>query len=143
MSQHSSSQHYTTLSKLWVTDIDSSLVVTMDVYTYIGVVAEVLNEGLPRAAWLIIGNKYSRTLAFRISLSHSLIIFQIVLGTLMSLIFVGSTEQFAAAFVPIEVWTASLTYSTCGYHHFPPYLLRWKQRYLPVHVLLIDRIYLC
>ncbi|KAK6422619.1 hypothetical protein LTR95_016652 [Oleoguttula sp. CCFEE 5521] len=38
---------YGTLSKLWVANIDSSLVVTTDAYTYIGVVAEVLNEGLP------------------------------------------------------------------------------------------------
>jgi hypothetical protein len=122
MLQRSSSQHYTTLSKLWVANIDSSLVVTMDVYIYIGVVAEVLNEGLPQAAWLIIGDKSSQTLAFRISLSHSLIIFQIVLGTLMSLIFVDAVEQFTAAFIPIEVRTVSLTYSTCRYHHFPPYL---------------------
>ena len=30
---------YSTLSKLWVANIDSSQVVTTDVYTYIGVVA--------------------------------------------------------------------------------------------------------
>lgn len=52
---------YSTLSKLWVADIDPSRVVTTDVYIYIGVVAEVLNEGLPRASWLIIGNKASRS----------------------------------------------------------------------------------
>lgn len=43
---------YGTLSKLWIANIDSSLVVTTDAYTCIGVVAEVLNEGLPRAAWV-------------------------------------------------------------------------------------------
>ena len=32
---------------------------TPDVYTYIGVVAEVSNEGLPRAAWNIIGEQKS------------------------------------------------------------------------------------
>jgi hypothetical protein len=41
---------YGTLSKLWVANIDSSMVATTDAYTYIGVIAEVLNEGLPRAA---------------------------------------------------------------------------------------------
>ena len=41
---------YATLSKLWVANIDASRVATTDSYTYIGVVAEVLNEGLPRAA---------------------------------------------------------------------------------------------
>jgi hypothetical protein len=50
---------YATLSKLWVANIDSSLVTTTDVYTYIGVVAEVSNEGLPRAAWNIIGEQKS------------------------------------------------------------------------------------
>lgn len=44
---------YGTLSKLWVANIDRSMVVTTDVYTYIGVLAEVLNEGLPRAAWYL------------------------------------------------------------------------------------------
>lgn len=43
---------YGTLSKLWVARIDATLVVTTDVYTYIGTFAEVLNEGLPRAAWV-------------------------------------------------------------------------------------------
>lgn len=60
---------YQTLSKLWVANIDSSLVVTTDVYTYMGVVSEVINEGLPRAAWNIIGDKSNRSLAERHSLS--------------------------------------------------------------------------
>ena len=32
------------------------------VYTYIGVVAEVLNESLPRAVWVVIGDAPSRSL---------------------------------------------------------------------------------
>ena len=86
------------------------MVVTTDVYTYIGVVAEVLNEGLPRAAWVIIGDKASRTFASRIGLSYTLIIFQTVLGTIMSVIFVAAARSFAGAFVPIEVRATSLTY---------------------------------
>ncbi|KAH8727362.1 hypothetical protein GQ44DRAFT_107168 [Phaeosphaeriaceae sp. PMI808] len=57
---------YSTLSKLWVANIDSSHVVTTDVYTYISVVAQVLNDGLPRTAWLIIGDNVTRTLSSRI-----------------------------------------------------------------------------
>lgn len=38
---------YATLSKLWVANISTSLVATTDTYTYISVVAEVLNEGTP------------------------------------------------------------------------------------------------
>jgi hypothetical protein len=40
---------YSTLVKLWVANIDSSLVIITDVYTYIGTIMEFLNEGLPRA----------------------------------------------------------------------------------------------
>ncbi|KAM3425238.1 hypothetical protein BST61_g7190 [Cercospora zeina] len=101
---------YGTLGKLWVANIDSSLVVTTDVYTYIGVVSEVLNEGLPRAAWLIIGDKSNRSLASRLSLTHTLIIFQAVLGLLMSIIFAAAAKQFAQVFVPENVREASLTY---------------------------------
>ncbi|KAK3058476.1 hypothetical protein LTR09_000040 [Extremus antarcticus] len=101
---------YGTLSKLWVANIDSSMVVTTDVYTYIGVVSEVLNEGLPRAAWNIIGDKANRTLAQRHGLSYTLIIFQAVLGLIMSIVFAAAAQQFANVFVPVEVREASLTY---------------------------------
>lgn len=98
------------MSKLWVANIDASQVATTDVYTYIGVVAEVINEGLPRASWLIIGDKSSRTLASRISISYSLIIFQTFLGSLLSIIFVAAASTFAKGFVPIEARKTSLTY---------------------------------
>ncbi|KAL5903067.1 hypothetical protein ACKVV7_011375 [Pyricularia oryzae] len=80
---------YGTLSKLWVANIDSSLVVTTDAYTYISVVAETLNEGLPRAAWG-------------------------VLGLIMSLAFVVGARSFADGFVPSEVRESSITYVRIG-----------------------------
>lgn len=101
---------YATLSKLWVANIDSSLVVTTDSYTYIGVVAEVLNEGLPRAAWLIIGDKTSRSFVERLGLAHTLIAFQSCLGLIMSIAFVAGARGFAQGFVPVEVRDLSLTY---------------------------------
>ncbi|KAM0275924.1 hypothetical protein ACHAQH_007266 [Verticillium albo-atrum] len=101
---------YGTLSKFWVANIDSSLVVTTDVYTYIGVIAEVLNEGLPRAAWVIIGDKASRSLPQRLQLTHTLILTQAVLGLIMSIAFVAAAPAFAKGFVPVEVREASLTY---------------------------------
>ncbi|KAF2215788.1 hypothetical protein CERZMDRAFT_109658 [Cercospora zeae-maydis SCOH1-5] len=101
---------YGTLSKLWVANIDRNLVVTTDVYTYIGVVSEVLNEGLPRAAWLIVGDRSNRSLASRLGLTHTLIIFQAVLGLLMSITFAAAAKQFAQVFVPENVREASLTY---------------------------------
>ncbi|EXJ77923.1 hypothetical protein A1O3_09082 [Capronia epimyces CBS 606.96] len=101
---------YGTLSKLWVANIDSTMVVTVDSYTYIGVVAEVINEGLPRAAWVIIGDKSSRSLSSRIGLAQTLILFQSLLGLGVSLIILGAAKEFAASFVPVEVRQASLTY---------------------------------
>lgn len=86
------------------------MVVTTDVYTYIGVVAEVLNEGLPRAAWVIIGDKSSRTFSSRLGLAHTLVLFQVVLGFIMSIVFVSAASSFAKGFVPTEVRKASLTY---------------------------------
>lgn len=86
------------------------MVVTTDVYTYIGVVAEVINEGLPRASWLIIGDRANRPISARYSLSFTLIIVQSILGLIMSIVFVGAAKQFASGFVPIEVRAASLTY---------------------------------
>lgn len=79
-------------------------------YTYIGVVAEVLNEGLPRAAWVIIGDKASRSLPQRLKLTHTLILFQSILGLIMSIAFISAASTFAEGFVPVEVRAASLTY---------------------------------
>jgi Na+-driven multidrug efflux pump len=80
------------------------------VYTYIGVIAQVLNDGLPRAAWLIIGDKSNRTISSRIGISYSLILAQTILGLLMTIVFIAAAESLAAAFVPIEVRASSLTY---------------------------------
>ncbi|TFK66657.1 hypothetical protein BDN72DRAFT_140040 [Pluteus cervinus] len=101
---------YSTLSKLWVANIDSSQVVTTDVYTYLGVIIEVINEGLPRASWLIIGDKSSRSLASRLQLAYTLITIQIILGTLLSFVFLAASPTLAGLFVPAAVREASLKY---------------------------------
>lgn len=75
---------YGTLSKLWVSGIDSSLVVTTDAYTYMSTAAEAVNEGLPRAAWVIIGDKSSRSLTSRLQLTHTLIAFQTLAGLILA-----------------------------------------------------------
>ncbi|KAI0852145.1 hypothetical protein F5Y00DRAFT_208309 [Daldinia vernicosa] len=101
---------YSTLSKLWVAEIDSSLLATTDVFTYIGVVAEVLNEGLPRASWVIIADKDSRSLTQRLGLAYTLILFQSILGLIMSIAFIAGAATFAEGFVPVEIRAASLSY---------------------------------
>ena len=101
---------YSTLSKLWVANIDSSLVATTDAYTYIGVLVEVLNEGLPRAAWNVIGDRSNRSLAERHSISYTLIAVQAVLGLLMSIVFAACATEVAAVFVPEKIRHASITY---------------------------------
>jgi Na+-driven multidrug efflux pump len=95
---------------LWVANIDSSQVVTTDVYTYIGVIVNVLNDALPRTAWSVIGDKSTRTTTSRISLTYTLLVFQITLGAILTLIFVASSEKLAAAFVPAAVRDTSLRY---------------------------------
>jgi hypothetical protein len=62
----------------------------------------VSNEGLPRAAYLIIGNK---TPAIRgcLQLVHTLILFQFILGLIMSIGFLAGASDFAERFVPMEV----------------------------------------
>ncbi|KAI0465659.1 hypothetical protein F4859DRAFT_500117 [Xylaria cf. heliscus] len=101
---------YSTLSKLWVANIDSSMVATTDVYTYLNTAAEAINEGLPRAAWVIIGDKASRSLVKRLQLTHTLILFQGVAGLILSIAFVSAASAIADSFVPSQVRQASLTY---------------------------------
>lgn len=105
---------YSTLVKLWVANIDSSLVVTTDVYTYIGTIAEVLNEGLPRAVWVTIADKGTQSLESRLGLAHTLTLFQTTLGIIMSIIIASAARAFAATFVPHNVQTASITYIRIG-----------------------------
>ncbi|CAE6505722.1 unnamed protein product [Rhizoctonia solani] len=100
---------YDTLVKIWISKIDSSLVVTTDSYTYISTIVEVLNEGLPRAAYLVIGDPVM-PLTHRVNLVCTLVVFQMVAGLVMSLIFLASASQLAAAFVPESVRAASLGY---------------------------------
>ncbi|KAK6517435.1 hypothetical protein TWF281_004092 [Arthrobotrys megalospora] len=101
---------YGTLSKLWVAQIDGSMVATTDAYTYIGVFAEVINEGLPRGVFTVIGDRSSRTLQSRINLTYTLLYTQSLLGLLLSVIFCGAASSFASTFVPPETRDASLTY---------------------------------
>jgi Na+-driven multidrug efflux pump len=86
------------------------MVVTTDTFTYISVIAEVLNEGLPRASYLIIGDKSNRNFRQRLQLTYTLISFQTILGLIMSICILAGASTFANGFVPIEVRGASITY---------------------------------
>ncbi|KAM4061794.1 hypothetical protein HRG_011795 [Hirsutella rhossiliensis] len=105
---------YSTLTKLWVARIDSSMVVTTDVYTYMATIAEVINEGLPRVSWTTIGDKHSRKRSQRLALTHTLLLAQSFLGLVLSLILLGAAEAFARGFVPLEVRQQSITYVRIG-----------------------------
>jgi hypothetical protein len=64
-----------TLSKLWIANIDNSLVELR--MSTICVVTEVLNEGLPRAAWVVIGDKsYLAASSLGPDFAYTLIILQ-------------------------------------------------------------------
>lgn len=87
---------------------------THSVFTYMSVIAEVLNEGLPRAAWTTIGDSSSRSLSQRLSLTHTLLLVQSTLGLILSLCLFGSAHTFAKGFVPDEVRERSITYVRIG-----------------------------
>ncbi|CAG8422351.1 unnamed protein product, partial [Penicillium salamii] len=101
---------YATLSKLWVAQIDSNQVVTTDIYTYIGVIVEVLNEGFPRSAWLLIGDNATRSMRSRLNLACTMITATTSLGFMVMLIFLSYPQSLASAFVPTQVRHASITY---------------------------------
>lgn len=106
---------YATLSKMWVANIDSSLVSTADAYTYFSCVIEVLNEGLPRAAWSTIGSgdttlDSGAQLMERLSLTYTLISVQSGLGLILSIIFLFAAPGFVAAYVPGQVRATSVKY---------------------------------
>ncbi|RDB30610.1 hypothetical protein Hypma_005722 [Hypsizygus marmoreus] len=106
---------YGTLSKMWIANIDASLVSTSDAYTYFSVVVEVLNEGLPRAAWSTIGsgdttNDTPEELFGRLALAYTLITVQSVLGFLLSIVFLFAAPRFVGAFVPGAVRATSVKY---------------------------------
>ena len=101
---------YNTLVKIWIANIDSSHVATTDVYTYIGTIAEVLNEGLPRAVWVTIADKQARSFESRLGLAYTLVIFQAILGIIMSIVFASAAKAFSATFVPHDVQKSSVTY---------------------------------
>ncbi|KAK6338399.1 hypothetical protein TWF730_002461 [Orbilia blumenaviensis] len=86
------------------------MVATTDAYTYIGVFAEVINEGLPRGVFTVIGDKASRTIQSRINLTYTLLYTQALLGLLLSIIFCSAASSFSSTFVPPETKDASITY---------------------------------
>jgi len=100
---------YGTLAKLWVAQIDSSSVVLTDVWTYMSIFTEVVNEGLSRVAFNVIGNR-GRKAGDRLQLCTTLIAVQCVLGLVLSIIFALAAPEFASAFVPVEVRSTSITY---------------------------------
>ncbi|CAG8277962.1 unnamed protein product [Penicillium salamii] len=101
---------YSTLSKLWFAQIDFKQVVTADIYTYIGVIVEVLNEGFPRSAWLLIGDNATRSMRSRLNLACTMVAAAMAQGLVVMLIFLCYPQSLASAFVPAEVRQASLTY---------------------------------
>ncbi|KAG5650796.1 hypothetical protein H0H81_011018 [Sphagnurus paluster] len=124
---------YGTLSKLWVANIDSSLVSTLDAYTYLSCVVEVLNEGLPRAAWYAFKHIIRQMTRFadveyldpadvgpagwkivdlleRLSLTFTLISVQSLLGTVLSIVFLFAAPAFVGAYVPGETRAVSVKY---------------------------------
>ncbi|KAF2233510.1 hypothetical protein EV356DRAFT_547726 [Viridothelium virens] len=101
---------YETLSKLWIARIDSSKVALTDTYTQISNIAEVANDGLPEAAWTVIGDNSSRSFLARLSLAHTLIVSQSIAGLIISVMLALLAPRFISVFVPASIRASSLTY---------------------------------
>ena len=69
-----------------------------------------MNDGLPKIAWLLIGDKATRTISSRLGLSYTLVLVQTILGAILTMICIAASKQLAAAFVPAQVREASITY---------------------------------
>ena len=68
----------------------------------VGVITEIVNEGLSRVAFNVIGNK-ERGEDVRRNMGWTLIAFQAICGALLSIAFVVAAPAFSSAFVPSEV----------------------------------------
>ncbi|KAF8544711.1 hypothetical protein BDD12DRAFT_872447 [Trichophaea hybrida] len=105
---------YNTLSKLWLAEVDPGAISIAETYNYIGIVVEVINEGLPRASYKVIGDKSRRTRSQRIGISIAMVLFQLCLGLLMSIIICSAAPAFTKSFVPKEVRSKSVEYVRIG-----------------------------
>ncbi|XP_065557280.1 uncharacterized protein LOC136025308 [Artemia franciscana] len=107
---------YFTLSKAWVAHINTTDVAITDSYTYLGVIAKILNEGLPSVGYLIIGD-VTISKEKRFNLIHSLVCFQALAGLVMSLIFIFAASSLSSILIPGEVSSKSIRYiqiSSCS-----------------------------
>ncbi|KAG6832847.1 hypothetical protein H0H87_000201 [Tephrocybe sp. NHM501043] len=104
-----SSQRSTTLLSNYGSPKLTALLSLPATHTPTSVIIEVLNEGLPRAAYLVIGDP-SAPLQRRLNLVATLLAFQMTLGFVMSVVFLAAAPKLAGAFVPESVRQASIEY---------------------------------
>ena len=107
---------YATLSKLWVASIDWSMVATSDTYTYMGIIAEIVNEGLPRASFNLIGDT-SKGKGERLQLVSTLLLAQTLAGLALTVVFLAAAPAFVSAFtyVWVCVWCVCDGVCVCIY----------------------------
>ena len=59
---------------------------------------------------MTIADKQARSFESRLGLAHTLVIFQAILGIIMSIVFASAAKAFSATFVPHDVQKSSVTY---------------------------------
>lgn len=101
---------YTVLSLLWTSRINAQLIATTTVYTYIGDIVDAFNNGLPRAAFHVIGNAQDYSPHERARQACSLIFVQAIIGLLLTIGSIAGARGLVQAFVPRDAWNASLEY---------------------------------
>lgn len=100
---------HSTLSPLLVGKIDTSKVATTNVYTYLTAIGVILNDGLPQAAWTLIGDQATRSDTSRISLIYTLVLFQVICGLVTSGV-VMSNARASVLLYPDDLRNTSLIY---------------------------------
>lgn len=100
----------TTLSKTWLPRTDSSHIGTSNEFQCLDFTSKLLNEGVPRAAWIVIGDTASRTYSERLRLTHTLMLFQLVISFVVFLLFSMLADLFVTPGLSDENHGRTLAY---------------------------------
>lgn len=81
-----------------------------DTFNYLGIIAEALNEGLPKAAWRTIANRRDWRTDERYGMANTLILVQSCLALILMVATCSGAARFAQGFVPAAIRAQSLSY---------------------------------
>lgn len=105
---------YVVLSRLWLAELNPEYVALTGAWTYVGAISNVINEGLPRAAWRVVGDRNTYSTRQRYELALALISFISALAVLLTVLLLLSAPWLAENFVPRALRTDSILFIRLG-----------------------------